>query len=120
MDLQPFRNDTLETRIGTTKYYESIAESEREFKILLDLIDQYNLTDNTIVIFASDHGMHDGKFTVYDRGLHVPFIVRWPGKIKPGRTDALINFVDFVPTIIVVSNSYKSVISLEGILNLFF
>ena len=100
VDLQPFRNDTLETRIGTTKYYESIAESEREFKILLDLIDQYNLTDDTIVIFASDHGMHDGKFTVYDRGLHVPFIVRWPGKIKPGRTDALINFVDFVPTII--------------------
>ena len=44
--------------------------------------------------------MHDGKFTVYDRGLHVPFIVRWPGKIKTGRTDALINFVDFVPTII--------------------
>ena len=44
--------------------------------------------------------MHEGKFTVYDRGLHVPFMVRWPGKIQPGRTDALINFVDFVPTII--------------------
>ena len=100
VDLQPFRNDTLETRIGTTKYYESIAESEREFKILLDLIDQHELTDNTIVIYASDHGIHDAKFTVYDRGLHVPFIVRWPGKIEPGRTDALISFVDFVPTII--------------------
>ena len=100
VDLQPFRNDTLETRIGTTKYYESIAESEREFKILLDLIDEYGLADDTIVIYASDHGMHEGKFTVYDRGLHVPFMVRWPGKIQPGRTDALINFVDFVPTII--------------------
>ena len=108
VDLQPFRNDTLETRIGTTKYYESIAESEREFKILLDLIDQYNLSDTTIVIYASDHGMHDGKFTVYDRGLHVPFIVRWPGKIKPGRTDALINFVDFVPTIIELAGGKKS------------
>ena len=59
VELQPFRNDTLETRIGTTKYYESIAESEREFKILLDLIDEYELTDDTIVIYASDHGMHE-------------------------------------------------------------
>ena len=100
VDLQPFRNDTLQTRIGTTKYYESIAESEREFQLLLDLVDKYNLTDNTIVIYASDHGIHDAKFTVYDRGLHVPFIVRWPGKIKPGRSDALISFVDFLPTII--------------------
>ena len=32
VDLQPFRNDTLETRIGTTKYYESIAESKESLK----------------------------------------------------------------------------------------
>lgn len=117
VDLQPFRNDTESERKYQARYYESIAETEREFEALLRLLDKHDLAENTIVIFASDHGMFRGKFTVYDSGLHVPFIVRWPGKIKPGRTDALISFVDFVPTLIeLAGGKIPKVIDGESIL----
>ena len=49
--------------------------------------------------------MASGKFTVYKSGLNVAFMVRWPGHIQPGRTDALISFADFVPTLIDLANN---------------
>ncbi len=99
VELQPFREDTPSARNYTTQYYASIAEKEREFATLLETIEKNGLADNTIVIYASDHGVFRGKFTVYDSGLNVPFMVRWPGKIRQGRSAALINFADFLPTV---------------------
>ena len=49
--------------------------------------------------------MARGKFTVYKSGLNVAFMVRWPGKIKPGKTDALTSFADFLPTVIDLANN---------------
>lgn len=97
--LQPFREDTPSARNYTAQYYASIAEGEREFAAVLELLDKSGLSNNTVVIYSSDHGVFRGKFTIYDSGLNVPFIVRWPGKIQPGRTDALISFIDFLPTV---------------------
>jgi uncharacterized sulfatase len=81
-------------------YYASIAEKEKEFAAVLDLLDEHGLEQNTIVFYADDHGADLGKFTVTDTGLRVAFMVRWPGKIKPGRTEALTSFADFVPTVV--------------------
>lgn len=79
-----------------------------------------NLYDNTIIIFASDNGgllgtkgkleikpkvtsnypLKSGKGDMYEGGVRVPFIVSWPGQIKPGReTDILTSSVDIFPTI---------------------
>ena len=51
-------------------------------------MDKHDIKDETIVFYADDHGMARGKFTVYKSGLNVAFMVRWPGHIQPGRTDA--------------------------------
>src|SRR4029077_3495755 len=82
-------------------------------------LDRLKLTNNTLVIFTSDNGggMDDGyedvgsfdynpnaplrgnKGTLYEGGNRVPFIIRWPAKIKPGQTnDALIAHLDFAAT----------------------
>ncbi len=72
---------------------------------LLDHLDRQGLRDNTLVTYTSDqgfflgdHGWYDKRF-MYEESLKMPFLARWPGKIKPGTTsgDMVLN-VDFAPT----------------------
>ncbi|MEM1295499.1 MAG: sulfatase [Verrucomicrobiota bacterium] len=82
-------------------YYDNIATKEGELEQVLAMLEKHDLTENSVFIYASDHGNGPrAKFTTYDTGLNVPFIVRWPGKVKPGRTDALASFVDVLPTFV--------------------
>jgi arylsulfatase A-like enzyme len=72
---------------------------------LLDWIDANGLRDNTLVIYTSDqgfflgdHGLYDKRF-MYEPSIKMPFLVRWPGSIKPGSvTSALATNCDFAPT----------------------
>ena len=75
---------------------------------LLDYLDVKGLSDNTIVLFASDHGTQAGsqgvnpwsKKNPYDASIHVPGIVRYPGRIAAGsRSDGLFSMVDVFPTL---------------------
>jgi arylsulfatase A len=81
---------------------------------ILDKLDALGLAENTIVIFTGDNGtggevktntkegvVPGGKGTMTDAGMHVPLIVRWPGKIQPGTvTERLVDFTDFVPSLL--------------------
>ena len=72
---------------------------------LLDWLDANGLRENTIVIYTSDqgfflgeHGLYDKRF-MYEPSLRMPFIIRWPGVIKPAAVqDAMIINADFAPT----------------------
>jgi arylsulfatase A-like enzyme len=73
---------------------------------LLDYLDQSGLAANTIVIYTSDQGFflgdHDwfDKRFMYEESLRMPFLVRWPGKVKPGSvSDGMILNVDFAPAL---------------------
>ena len=100
IQLAPYLPDTASNLNRATQYYASIQQKEREFASVLELIDVHEIRDNTLVFYADDHGADMGKFTVSERGLRVAFMVRWPGKIANGRTEALTSFVDFLPTAI--------------------
>ncbi len=100
VSLPPFAKADEGSRKYAARYYASIAEKEREFAAVLELLDKHDLTENTIVFYSDDHGVSRGKFTVYDSGLNVAFMVGWHGIIEPGRTEALTSFADFVPTVI--------------------
>ena len=64
------------------------------------MIDRNDLKNNTMFIYASDHGI-SGKFTLYQKGLKIPVVVRWPGKIKKNiESNRLLAMVDILPTII--------------------
>jgi arylsulfatase A-like enzyme len=68
---------------------------------VLDALEKWGIATNTVVILTGDHGrgMPRYKRWVYDSGIHVPLIVRWPGKIKAGEVkDDLVSFIDFAPT----------------------
>lgn len=103
IELTPSQPDTAEVRQAESRYYQAIKNSDDEFAEVLRLLDEHNLADNTVVMFASDHG-RAGKFSVSDDGLNVPFVVRWPGVVQAGaRTQAMVSFVDILPTILAIA-----------------
>ncbi len=88
---------------------------------VLAALDRHGLAQNTLVILTSDNGpvvddgyqdeareklgghkpagpWRGGKYSIFEGGTRVPFIVRWPGRVKPGVSDALVCQVDFPAT----------------------
>lgn len=100
-------------------YYAAATEADHQIGRLLARLDELGLSENTIVVFSSDNGPEDieirnasehgvgsaGPFrgrkrSLYEGGVRVPFIVRWPGETPAGRVDhdSVISAVDLLPT----------------------
>lgn len=102
-------------------YYAVLTDIDRHVGRILDQLDELGLSENTVVIFSSDNGPESGlipfvshyggaasagpfrglKRSLYEGGIRVPFIVRWPGKTPAGavENDTVISGVDLLPTI---------------------
>lgn len=85
------------------RYYDEVQRVDSEFQLVLDTVQKRTgALDNTLVLFAGDNGFPfpHGKGTLYDPGLNVPFLMRWPGRIKPGVSNELISGEDYTPTML--------------------
>ena len=101
--LPPNFVDTPETRTDRANYYSDVTLMDSILGDVLDTVSKKGMKDNTLFVYTTDQGSNwpFSKWCVYDGGLRVPFIVRWPGKIAPGSvTDAMVNFADLLPTCI--------------------
>ena len=81
--------------------YSNIIAMDREIGKLLSQLEEDDLVDDTIIFFYSDHGgpLPRQKRLLYDSGIRVPLIIRFPGKWRAGEIDdQLISFVDFKST----------------------
>ncbi len=99
----PWLPDTLPVRQAIARQYDNIAHNDRMVGELLRQLEEDGLTDNTIVFIWSDHGegLPRAKRWLYDAGLRVPLIVRWPGQLKPGSVDErLVSLIDLAPTVL--------------------
>lgn len=96
------RLDTPEQRVRTANYYNTVLRLDAGVGMLMDELEATGKADETLVIFLGDHGppFARGKTTVYESGLRVPFLVRWPGVSKPMRSPAMVSAVDILPTIL--------------------
>ena len=93
--------DTQLVREDFARYYDEIAHFDVLFGEVMAELEKRGLASNTIVVFMGDNGASQfrGKGTLYEFGVHVPLIVRWPGKVKPGSSTAeLISGEDIAPT----------------------
>jgi arylsulfatase A-like enzyme len=102
-------------------YAAMIASVDESVGRVLATLDELKLAEDTIVIFSSDNGgvggyvreglkkagdvtdnapLRSGKGSLYEGGVRVPWIVRWPGKIPTGTTDVPIISVDLMPTLL--------------------
>jgi N-sulfoglucosamine sulfohydrolase len=99
--LPPHFPDTPLVREDFARHLDEIARFDGWIGKALDELEKRGLAKNTLVAFMGDNGaaLLRGKGTLYEFGIHVPLIVRWPGVIKPGSTsDLLISGEDLAPT----------------------
>lgn len=115
------------------QYLGDVLQIDRNVGRVLKVLDELGLRNNTIVVFSSDHGpapivvankgvrefsknmlgyageFRGGKHQQYEGGTRVPFIVRWPGKIKSGVVDAtnICSFIDWLPTLCSITGIEK-------------
>jgi len=97
----PYLFDTPKIRAELGLYYDAVKRLDRGVRAVLEEIAPHR--EETIVFFTADHGasLPFAKATLYDAGIRVPLLVRWPGHVQPGsRSDAFVSFVDYLPTLL--------------------
>ncbi len=88
-------------------YLACVASIDDNIGRMLDYLDKNGLAENTIVIYTSDQGFFLGdhnwfdKRFMYEESIKMPFLIRWPGQVKPGVVnDSMILNVDFAPMLL--------------------
>lgn len=101
IDVPRFHYDTPEYRADRVRYYTDVTQADTDFGAILDLIER-QLGPETVVVFTSDHGaqLPFGKWNLYDEGIRVPLLVRWPGLAQAGRSTAMVAWPDLLPTLL--------------------
>jgi arylsulfatase A-like enzyme len=106
-------NPAFVGKTGNGDWADMLAEMDHNVGQMLAAVDRLGIRDNTIVIFASDNGpefigpwdawsgpWRGQYFTAWEGGIRVPFMIRWPGRIAPGRvSDEIVHGVDLFPTL---------------------
>jgi N-sulfoglucosamine sulfohydrolase len=102
LTIPPYLHDNLVTRKQLAAYYREVTKLDWQVGQLMKLLDETHQADNTLVMFVSEQGSsfpYGGKWSVYDNGIRVATVVRWPGMVKPGSTSgALVQYPDVAPT----------------------
>jgi len=114
--------DREQVKQWTREYYASISSVDRNIGRLLNVVDELELSHNTIVLFTSDNGYNLGfhylstkgngswiaggatgpiRPNMFDTSIRVPLVIRWPAVIKPGsESEELISQIDIFRTIL--------------------
>jgi arylsulfatase len=97
-----------------SEYHDCMIEHDRHIGMMLDLLDELGVTDNTMVMYSTDNGPHmnswpdagmtpfrNEKNSNWEGAYRVPCLVRWPGVIKPGTVvNDIVAHLDWLPTIV--------------------
>ena len=101
--------DTSGSRLARKQiknYFAMVTGVDEQFGRIVAALDEAGLADDTIVVFTSDHGnclgCHEqvSKNVHYEESMRVPFLIRWPGRIRARRDDLLLSTPDIYPTLL--------------------
>jgi len=105
--IPPYYPDTPVVRRDWARYLDNIETLDKQVGDLLARLEEDGLAENTVVFFWSDHGrgLPRAKRWIYDSGIHIPLIIRWPGVIEPGSvSDELVSAIDFGATVLSIAD----------------
>ena len=103
-----FLPDLAEVRGELARFQDAIRRLDATVGALLDVLDRDVPAEELLVIYTSDHGIPFpfAKTTLYEAGIRVPLIARWPGSISAGsQTLAMTNLADILPTCLDLAGS---------------
>lgn len=121
-DLAPFRDSGRHT-LAVSHIYGMLRSMDRGIARVLQALDDAGLAEQTLVMFSSDNGPQFGgkgemcsdrfncgfagaKTLVYEGGIRLPMVLRWPAGLAPRRTVAdLVHFTDWLPTLLAVAGA---------------
>lgn len=136
-DVAPFIGKFKEKKADeplNATYAAMVTRLDKEVGRVLAALDELKLTDNTLVLFTSDHGAtfeagnkgtsayhnSNGPFrgqkrTLWEGGVRVPGIVRWPGQVPAGKTsDEIVHMTDVFPTLLTAAQWPEPALKLDG------
>jgi uncharacterized sulfatase len=106
--LAKYRDRTNSLHVA--RYWAMVEWFDETCGQLLDALEQRGLSTNTIVAYVTDNGWIQSpdnpryaprsKQSPYDGGLRTPILVRWPGRVKPGRVETPVSSIDLAPTLL--------------------
>ena len=119
-NVTPEENKKLRFQTYIKDYLATIKSVDDNIGRVLEYLKDSDLEDNTIIIYASDqgffigeHGWFDKRF-MYEESIRMPFVIKYPGVIKPKTVnDDIITNIDFAPTILEMAN-VESPNSIQG------
>lgn len=116
----PWVPDEVSDRKDLPKNFRPVlAELDHQIGRLLDGLNSLGIADDTLVLFTSDNGalptfggarsggFRGSKLTLYEGGIRMPFIVRWPGRIPAGRVEdaTIVSAVDLLPSLCAIAGA---------------
>lgn len=102
----PYMPKTDSVQKDFALYYEEITRMDEYIGRVIAELEAQGVADNTLVLFIADNGraFPRDKTTLYDGGIHTPWIVKWPGRVKAGSVnDNLVSSIDIAPTFLQVA-----------------
>tara|TARA_R110000850_G_scaffold157126_2_gene281288 strand:+ start:542 stop:1954 length:1413 start_codon:yes stop_codon:yes gene_type:complete len=117
LTVPPYLVDTPETRDGLSRYYAEITYMDGQVKTVMDMLEGLGQAEDTAFLWLSEQGsqLPFGKWTCYDTGIHAAAVMRWPGVVESGVvTDALVSYVDVVPTWVELAGGDPEPFELDG------
>lgn len=108
VNVPPYYPDTKTVRADIARHYNNIVVMDRQVGEILAQLEADGLADSTIVIWTTDHGdgLPRAKRDLFDTGIKVPMIIRWPDAYRPRGVSAngidtrLVSFIDVAPTLL--------------------
>ncbi len=117
LKLPPYMVDSEDTREALTRYYAEITYMDNQMGEVLQALKESGQEENTLVVFLSEQGSSfpHCKWTCYDTGLRSAGVVRWPAVVKGHKeSDAMIQYIDVLPTFIEAAGGDPSKLGLDG------
>ncbi|RMF40777.1 MAG: heparan N-sulfatase [Planctomycetota bacterium] len=116
LQLPPNIADTQRTREDFARYLAEITYMDQQVGELLTTLELAGAAHNTVVLFTSEQGAQfpGCKWTNWDTGVHTALMVRWPGRVQPGRTAALVQYADVAPTLLQLAGGDPAAHEMDG------